>query len=154
LGLDEATYASLRDSTPILSLRIDDHPVKDGWQRLAPDRSVIEEHTFVIPLTPVSVPAATFSSDRALSEWTGDTHGALGRLLLWNVPITWWILSHPDLEVTLVCSSAEALAGLFGEESLAELQQTPVADWIPTLTAQGRTEAATLAGRYGLRTHE
>lgn len=150
LGLGETAYTTLHDGSAILSLRIDDHPIEDGWKTLAPDGSVIEERTFTIPLTPVAVPADAFRSDRALSEWTYDTHGALGRLLLWNDPMRWWILSHPDLETTLICAPADVLSRLWDDKRLRELRQTPVATWIPTLTAEGQAEAAALARRYGL----
>jgi hypothetical protein len=150
LGLHEATYEALRHGTSVASVRIDDHPVEDGWKALAPDGAVVEERTFVIPMSPVVVPAPAFSNNSAFQDWTWETHGALGRLLLWNEPPTWWLLNDPDLETTLICADAEFLSRLPGDDLLLEARSTPVASWIPTLNERGRAEAAALTRRYGL----
>ncbi len=149
LGLDQQTYAVIRSTGAAWSLRIDEHPEMDGWTTTNPDGST-EETTFAIPTEPVPIPEALLVDDRTFMDWVWSTHGALGRLLLWDEAQTWWILNHPDLEATLLCSGPEVLSALLPDEDLQALAREPFAGWIPTLTALGRESATEIATRFGL----
>jgi hypothetical protein len=63
-----------------------------------------------------------------------DLHGSLGRLLIWDTPLAWWMVHEPDLELLIIC----ALRGMFGEES-DELS------WLPIGTAEGHRAVNELA---------
>jgi hypothetical protein len=149
LGLHLPSYEGLRSTGPTWSVRIDDHPELDGWTTTRPDGST-EETTFAIPVKPVLVPEAVLAGDSAFSDWVWSTHGALGRLLLWDAASTWWIVNEPDLESTLLCAQPAQLSALLPGENLDSLARQAFAGWIPTLTDTGREKATEVATRFGL----
>lgn len=122
---------------PVLSLRVDEHPAIDGWttHHLDGTRSIVE---FDVPLNAVVVPPHALAHSRAFEEWVMDTHGALGRLLLWDETKQWWMVNEPDLELLLTC----APRGMFSEQVV-----------LPSLHPNdivGPREVRALAVRYGL----
>jgi len=137
LLLDDEEWRALR-STPVLSLRVDVHPALDGWTTKHPDgtESLVE---FEIPLVPVVVPPEALAHSRAFSEWVMNTHGTLGRLLIWDESRRWWMAQEPDLELVITCSPP----GMFAEKS-EELS------WLSFGTAKGRQEVDQLRARYGV----
>jgi hypothetical protein len=142
LLLEDEEWRVLRPTT-VFSLRVDDHPALDGWATQHPvgSESRVE---FEIPLTPVVVPPEALAHGRALSEWVMDTHGALGRLLIWDESRRWWMVHEPDLEVLVTC----APAGMFAEAS-----EEP--SWLSFGgTAKGRQELDELCTRYGVTAAE
>jgi hypothetical protein len=95
---------------------------------------------FEVPLVPVAVPPETLAGSRLFSEWVMDTHGALGRLLIWDESLRWWVAQEPDLELMITC----APAGMFTETS-EELS------WLSFgTTAEGRQAMQALGARYGV----
>lgn len=140
LLLGDADWASLRASV-VFTLRIDDHPLTDGFITRHPNGA--EERTeFAIPTTPVVAPTVALASGREFSEWVWQTHGAVGRLLVWDRSQAWWIVNEPDLEAQILC----APAGRFEHDSDPD---EPFA-WLPSLTDHGRERVAYLAERYRL----
>lgn len=137
LILEESEWQTLR-SRPVLSLRVDDHPVTDGWTTHRQDGTE-ESVEFSIPLTAVVVPPDALAHGRAFSDWVMDTHGSLGRLLLWDETKGWWMVNDPDLELLLSC----APPGMFVEES-------DDLSWLPIGTDAGRQMVEALRARYGL----
>jgi hypothetical protein len=137
LLLEDEEWRVMR-STPVFSLRIDDHPILDGWTTRHPDgsKSSVE---FEIPLNPVVVPAQTLAGSRVISEWVMDTHGARGRLLLWDGAHRWWMAHEPDLELVVIC----APHGVFASASEAP-------SWLEFGTATGRQQVDRLCARYGV----
>jgi len=125
-------------STPVLSLRIDDHPILDGWATSRPDGSESSVE-FEIPLSPVAVPAQALADGRALVEWVMVTHGPSGRLLLWDRARRWWMAHEPDLELVVTCAPHGAFAS--ASEGLS---------WLAFGTATGLQEVNELCARYGL----
>jgi hypothetical protein len=137
LLLEDEEWRTLR-SVPVLSLRIDEHPEMDGWTTKRPDGT--ETHTeFAIPLVPVVVPPEALANSRAFEEWVMDTHGALGRLLIWDESRHWWMTQEPDLELLVTC----APSGIFSAES-EELS------WLSFGTDSGRQQVDQLRARYGV----
>jgi hypothetical protein len=137
LLLEDEEWRTMR-SGRVFSLRIDDHPVVDGWTTRSPDgsESTVE---FEVPISPVAVPSDALAHGRALNDWVMSTHGALGRLLIWDEPRRWWMVHEPDLELVLTC----APAGLFAEP-------TEDLSWLSFGSAQGEREVADLRLRYDL----
>jgi hypothetical protein len=140
LLLADSAWASLRASI-VFALRIDDHPVMDGLTTRYPDGS--EEHReFAIPVAPSMVPTAALTSSRTFSDWVGQTHGLVGRLLVWDRSQEWWIVNEPDLEVQILCAPVD------------RFERDPHPDqpfsWLPRLTDHGRQQVAYLTRRYGL----
>ena len=125
-------------STPVFSLRIDDHPIPDGWTTRHPDgsKSRIE---FEIPLNPVAAPAQTLAGSRAFSERVMDTRGARGRLLLRDGAHRRRMAREPDLELVVIC----APHGVFASASEAP-------SWLESGTAMGRQQVDRLCARYGV----
>lgn len=115
LLLDDWEWQVLR-TRPVLSLRVDEHPATDGWTTRLPDGTE-SVAGFAIPLRPVVVPQSALAHGSAFQEWVMDTHGALGRLLLWDESEGWWMVNEPDLELLLIC----APPGTFDEESVLPL---------------------------------
>ncbi|KAA1424069.1 hypothetical protein [Nocardioides antri] len=137
LLFEDDEWRALR-SGPALSLRIDEHPVMDGWTTRDPDGT--ETHVeFEIPLLPVTVPPAAMAHSRAFEEWVWDTHGSLGRLLLWDEPRHWWIVQESDLELAITC----APKGMLSETSEA-------LSWLSFGTEKGRQEVSALRERYAV----
>lgn len=137
LLLEDDELQKLR-SVPVLTLRIDDHPEMDGWTTKHPDGT--ETHVeFAIPLAPVVVPPQALTDSRAFEEWVMDTHGAVGRLLVWDESRDWWMTQEPDLELVVTC----APSGLFSDES-EELS------WWSIGTDSGRQQVDQLRARYRL----
>jgi hypothetical protein len=136
--MDDDEWPTLRASS-VYSVRIDDHPATDGWKTTEPDGTETQ-HEFEIPTSPVPVPPKALTSSRDLSDWVWSTHGALGRLLLWDNQRTWWIVQEPDLELTLLCGQP----GLFRNES-------DVLSWWSLGTDKGRSEVTELCVRYGIK---
>lgn len=135
LLLEDREWRTLR-SGRTFSLRVDDHPARDGWTSKQPDGS--ESRTeFEIPLNPVLIPPEALTDSRAFLEWVMDTHGATGRLLVWDESRRWWMAHEPDLELVITC----APSGMFVEES-EELS------WLSFGTAKGRRELGELQARY------
>jgi hypothetical protein len=137
LVLEDEEWLALR-CAPVLSLRVDDHPSTYGWTIQHPDgtESCFE---FEIPTNPVLVPLSALADGRAFSEWVMDTHGALGRLLIWDESLRWWMVQDPDLELVITC----APEGIFAEKS-EELS------WLSIGSAVGRREVEQLRTRYGV----
>jgi hypothetical protein len=137
LMLEDDEWASLRTSR-IVSVRIDDHRKFDGWTTRGPDGSESQVE-FEIPTSPVPVPASVLVSDADLLEWVGQTHGALGRLLLWDASQRWWLVQEPDLELLVIC----APPGMFraGSDHLS---------WWDLGTDSGRAESARLRERFSI----
>jgi hypothetical protein len=137
LLLEDKEWRAMQ-STPVFSLRIDDHPILDEWTTKHADgsESSIE---FEIPLNPVVVPTQTLDSSRAFSEWVMDTHGAVGRLLLWDGTHRWWMAQEPDLELVVTC----APHGKFASASEAP-------SWLAFGSPTGRQEVDELCARYGV----
>jgi hypothetical protein len=125
-------------SAPVLSLRTDDHRVRDGWTVTNRDgaRSTV---SFEIPVGPVTVPAPVLAHGRALEEWAMWVHGGSGRLLLWDQARRWWMVQEPELELAIVCGPRDD----FGPES-------EVRSWLPTTQVASRRETEQLCARYGL----
>ncbi len=98
--------------SPVYSVRIDDHPAVDGWTATEPDGNRTH-HEFEISTRPELVPTTALLSRASLTEWVWSTHGALGRLLLWDERRRWWIVQDADLELVLLCSEP----GLFRGDS-------------------------------------
>lgn len=138
LLLEDEEWRALQ-STPMLSLRVGDHPVLDGWTTQDPDGSESRVE-FEVPLTPVVVPSKALAHGRALSEWVMDTHGALGRLLIWDESRRWWMVHEPDLEVLVTCAPPDMLAQASEEPSWLSFGGT----------ARGRQELDELCVRYGV----
>jgi hypothetical protein len=137
LLLEDDEWQTLR-SGPVFSMRVDDHPLMDGWTAQHPDGA--ESHVeFEIPLAPVLVPSVALTGREAFSDWVMDTHGALGRLLIWDESRRWWMAQEPDLE--LVITSAPA--GMFAQDS-DELS------WLSFGTGEGRQKVDELCARYGV----
>ena len=135
--MDDDEWPAL-GASPVYSVRIDDHAASLGWTTTTPDGTETH-HEFEIPTFPVLVPPQALASSRELSDWVWCTHGALGRLLLWDAGRTWWIVQEPDLELTLLCSQL----GIFGTES-DELS------WWNFGSAKGRSKVTDLRVRYGI----
>jgi hypothetical protein len=136
LLLDDWEWRALL-ARPVLSLRVDEHPATDRWTTHHTDgtTSVAEFH---IPLTAVVVPPGALAHHRAFQEWVMETHGALGRLLVWDETERWWMVNEPDLELLLTC----APRGMFSEQTaLPSLHPNDVV---------GPQEVHALAVRYGL----
>lgn len=98
---------------------------------------------FSIPVVPVVAPSPALVSGREFSEWVWQTHGSLGRLLVWDGSRKWWLVNEPDLEVQIVCASV----GRFDRHPEPEEPFT----WLPSLTDSGRERVAYLTDRYGLK---
>jgi hypothetical protein len=109
---------------PVLSLRIDDHRLSEGFE---------------VPMEPVLVPAHVLVGGRLLSEWAENIHGSIGRLLLWDVGRRWWMAQDADLELVVTC----APLGMFAPISEA-------LSWLAFGTAEGRKEVGELRRRYGV----
>jgi hypothetical protein len=141
LLLEDDEWRALR-SSPLLSLRIDDHPETGGWTTRQPDGT--ESHTdFEVPLAPVVVPPTALTDSRAFSEWVMETHGASGRLLIWDESQRWWMVHEPDLELVVIC----APPGMFSDES-DELS------WLSIGSAEGQHAVKNLMARYGMTRQE
>ncbi len=137
LGLDDDEWHVMQ-AEPVLSLRIDDHPAPEGWSPNRPDGT--EEYgEFEIPMVPVVVPSDALDHGGTFWDWVMDTHGSVGRLLIWPESRRWWMTQEPDLELVVTC----APPGLFARES-------DVLSWWDFGTAQGRREVRELAARYGV----
>lgn len=89
IDLSDQSWASLRGGL-ILSLRIDESPPPSNG--------------FVIPTSPLQISDSALDSTRALNNWVMDTHGSVGRLLLWDEGKEWWLANDAYHEVTLICS--------------------------------------------------
>lgn len=139
--IEEADWEALRASV-VLTLRIDPHPETDGWITKHPDGT--ESRTdFVIPTEPVIVPPEALGNSRVFEEGVQATHGALGRLLIWDRTQRWWIVNEPDLEVTLLCAPPGAFAS-------ADAEHEPF-DWIRAfLTPLGVDRVRGVCARYDL----
>lgn len=135
LYLDDDEWSTIR-SAPVYSVRIDDHAATHEWTATEPDGTVIHHET-EIPTSPVLVPPDVLERD--LMMWALETHGAQGRLLLWDDRRTWWIVQEADLELWLLC----APAGLFREES-------DVLSWWEIGTDEGRRRVNELCARYDI----
>jgi len=136
--LNDEEWPTLR-SSPVYSVRIDDHAANDGWTTTEPDGTKTH-HEVAIPTSPVLVPPEVLDGARSLSDWVWSTHGAVGRLLLWSDRPTWWIVQEPDLELTFLCSPA----GMFNDAS-------DVLSWWGIGTDGARTEVNELCARYGVK---
>ncbi len=68
-----------------------------------------------------------------------DTHGALGRLLVWDETRRWWITQEPDLELVITCAPSD----MFSEES-----EKP--SWLSLGADASRQKADELRVRYGV----
>jgi hypothetical protein len=134
LGDDE--WTTLR-SSPVYSVRIDDHTATHEWTATEPDGTVTHREA-EIPTSPVLVPPNVLNA-LDLMMWVFTTHGALGRLLWWDDRCTWWIVEEPDLELMLLC----APAGLFRDES-------DLLSWWEIGTDDARREVNELCARYDL----
>jgi hypothetical protein len=93
LLLADSDWASLRASI-VFSLRIDDHPLREGLTTRYPDGSV-EHSEFVIPIAPVVAPRTALTSSRAFSDWVWHKHGLVGRLLVWDDPKSGGLSTNP-----------------------------------------------------------
>jgi len=137
LLLEDSEWRTMR-ATQVLSLRLDDHPLLDGWTTRLPDGNVSSVE-FEIPLHPVAVPAGALVHGRGFEDWVLSTHGAVGRLLIWDASQQWWMVHEPDLELVITC----APPGLFAELS-------DDLSWLSVGTGQGKAEVAGLRLRYDL----
>jgi hypothetical protein len=137
LLLDDEEWRTMR-STQVFSLRIDEHPVLDGWTTRTPD-GVVSSVEFEIPVRPVTVPEGALVHSRAFEEWVMSTHGAAGRLLIWDEHHQWWMVHEPDLELVITCAPPGQFAEL--SEDLS---------WLPLGSAEGLREVAALRLRYAL----
>jgi hypothetical protein len=135
LGLDDDEWPTLR-SSPVYSVRIDDHTATFEWTATEPDGTVTHHQA---PTSPVLVPPNVLVNDRDLMMWVLTTHGPGGRLLLWDDRRTWWIVQEPDLELWLLC----APAGMFRDES-------DLLSWWEIGTDDARREVNELCARYDL----
>jgi hypothetical protein len=138
LLLSDSDWASLRASV-VFTLRIDEHPDTDGYTTRHPDGTA-DRTDFLIPTSPVIVPATALASDREFSAWAWRTHGALGRLLVWDRSQEWWLVNEPDLEVQILCAP-------HGGFEHHDDPDEPFA-WLPGLTDDGRDQVAYLTDRY------
>lgn len=137
LMLEDEEWRAMR-STPVFSLRIDDHPILDSWTTRHPDGSE-SSGEFEIPLNPVAVPTQALADSRAFTDWVMDTHGGRGRLLLWDGTHHWWMAQESDLELVVTC----APHGMFASDSEAP-------SWLAFADAAGRQELDELCARYGV----
>jgi hypothetical protein len=137
LLLEDEEWRTMR-SARAFSLRVDDHPALDGWTTRSPDGSESSVE-FAIPLSPVSVPVDALAHGRAFEEWVLATHGAMGRLLIWDESRRWWMAHEPGLELVITC----APPGVFGEMS-EDLS------WLSFGSPEGLQRLAELRLRYGL----
>jgi hypothetical protein len=135
--LEDDEWQVLQSAT-VFSLRIDDHPNTDGWTTRHPDGTETSVE-FEIPLVPAVVPPEALADSSAFSDWVMGTHGALGRLLIWDQSRRWWMVQEPDLELVITC----APPGMFSQES-GELS------WLSIGAAKGRQEVDKLRVRYGV----
>jgi hypothetical protein len=149
VALNDRSWAEMR-SGQVVSIRIDEHPVTDGWVTRHPD-GYEETRTFVIPTEPEPVPSEVLVSQRSLEEWVWDIHGATGRLLLWDDSREWWLLNEPDLELTLISAPEHRFMDEFQKMTgapFAWVKWVNPSNW--TDWAKGRL--ADIAARYGLGT--
>jgi hypothetical protein len=135
LWLEDDEWRALR-ATPALALRIDDHPAADGSMTTHPNGSQTRVD-FDIPMVPAVVPLGALANGRAFADWVQNTHGALGRLLIWEESCSWWMLQDADLELVVTC----APPGMLSEES-EELS------WLSLGTATRSQEVEELGVRY------
>lgn len=139
----EATLQALK-GTGVLSLRIDEHEEVDGWTSRQPNGRAVSSD-FIIPTLPLEVPDKALQTPWSFVEWAMDSHGSLGRLLLWDAGADWWILNEPDLELTLMCSERK-----FSEE-FEQWVATPF-EWVNEdfWTEEGIRTAEDLSRKYSL----
>jgi hypothetical protein len=88
-------------------------------------------------MVPTVVPLAALADGRAFAEWVEKTHGALGRLLIWGEPWSWWMVQDADLELVVTC----APPGMLSEESER-------LSWLSLGTATRSQEVEELRVRY------
>lgn len=136
LHLEDDEWRVLQ-AEPLYSLRIDDHPATYEWTTTEQDGTETSCQ-FAIPLVPVLVPGTAIDG-RVFHDWVLDTHGGLGRLLVWPESRRWWMTQEPDLELVLTC----APPGLFTDES-------DILSWWDVGTDRGRQEVRDLSARYGV----
>ena len=121
-----------------MSIRIDEAPQPEEWTTKRPDGS--KAHKRIVPAhQPVPVPKEVAGDNRALGEWITETHGSLGRLLLWGFDTGWWIVNEPNLEADLVCGPPRWVGKVCGPDI-----DEPFS-WIPNRSAGDHVRAL-----YGL----
>lgn len=131
IDLSDQSWASLRGGL-ILSLRIDESPPSSNG--------------FVIPTSPLQIPDSVLNSSRALNNWVMDTHGSVGRLLLWDEGKEWWLTNDAYHEVTLICSQPSRFNAEFEAWSDRPFEWVQEAYWGDT----NMREVEALAQRYAL----
>ncbi|MEI2277453.1 hypothetical protein OHC50_08260 [Paenarthrobacter ilicis] len=131
IDLSDQSLASLRGGRT-LSLRIDE----------APPPSI----GFVVPTSPIRIPDSALENYRSLNDWVMDTHGGVGRLLVWNEGMDWWLVNDADLELTLICSQPSRFSAEFEEWSDSPFEWVDEAIWGP----RGIREIEAIAQRYAL----
>jgi hypothetical protein len=92
-----------------------------------------------IPLVSMAVPPEALANGRTFEERAMDVHGALGRLLIWDTSLAWWMVHEPDLELLIIC----APRGMFSGES-------DDLSWLPFGTADGHRAVNELKAPYGV----
>lgn len=139
--LSERSWRTLHALRPV-SVRIDDHTETEGWTTTHPDGEQ-EVTEFVVPTQPVEVPAQV---DLDFDQWVKDTHGGLGRLMMWDSRLDWWLINDPDLELTLICADPN----LFPDEFEA-WRDRPFC-WVNSAwwTDEGMKDVDSVVRMYGL----
>lgn len=144
LLLAASDWSALR-STQVWTARLDEHPPVNREAREAPDADGTPVES-PVPAHPVVAPPEVLQDALTFRDWVTETHGARGRLLMWDSTRTWWMLNDPDVETQLIC----APPGTFANE---EPFEEPFG-WLPPviLTDYGRNKIELLSSRYGLPT--
>jgi hypothetical protein len=140
LILSERDWASLRAGV-VFTLRVDEHTETiDGLTTTHPDGTV-STREFKIPTSPVAVPSNVLTG-QDFPDWVWETHGILGRLMLWDQSRQWWLVNDPDLETQIIC----APPGIFAPD----LDSDGPFTWLPTLTPRGHAQVAHVRRLYQL----
>lgn len=129
--LSDQSWASF-PGRGILSLRIDETPPPSNG--------------FVVPTSPIHVPDSALANSAAFCDWVLDTHGGIGRLLLWDEETDWWLVNDADLELALICSHPSRFSTEFEECGDRPFEWVDKDFW----TDAGIRTVQALAQRYAL----